>query len=143
MEPTGAWRHEGVVTVSSEIRQQRVAELLFEELTIMVASELSDPRISLAEVIRVDISKDLRNAKVFVHHADEEVSRRDLLKGLEHATPWLRGQLAIRCGLRVVPELLFVYDDSPERAARIDELLRQIASERAKGPPQDGGQTAA
>jgi ribosome-binding factor A len=117
--------------------------LLFEELTIMVATELSDPRISLAEVIRVDISKDLRNAKVFVHHADEEVSRRDLLKGLEHATPWMRGQLAIRCGLRVVPELLFVYDDSPERAARIDELLRQIASERAKEAPQDGGQTTA
>ena len=116
--------------MSSEIRQQRVAELLFEELTIMVAGELNDPRISLAEVLRVDISKDLRNAKVFVHHADEEVSRRDFLKGLESATPWLRGQLAIRCGLRVVPELLFVYDDSPERAARIDELLRQIAAER-------------
>jgi ribosome-binding factor A len=129
--------------VSSEIRQQRVAELLFQELTIMVATEVSDPRISLAEVIRVDISKDLRNAKVFVHHADEAVSRRDLLKGLEHATPWLRGQLAIRCGLRVVPELLFVYDDSPERAARIDELLRQIASERSKQAPPGGGQTAA
>jgi ribosome-binding factor A len=116
--------------MSSEIRQQRVAELLFEELSIMLAGELSDPRVSLAEVIRVDISKDLRNAKVFVHHADEAIARRDLLKGLEHATPWLRGQLAIRCGLRVVPELLFIYDDSPERAARVDELLRQIAAER-------------
>jgi ribosome-binding factor A len=121
----------------SEIRQQRVAELLFEELSIMLAGELSDPRISLAEVIRVDISKDLRNAKVFVHHADEAVTRRDLLKGLEHATPWLRGQLAVRCGLRVVPELLFIYDDSPERAARVDELLRRIAAERAAATPPD------
>jgi ribosome-binding factor A len=103
----------------------------------MVAGELSDPRISLAEVIRVDISKDLRNAKVFVHHADEAVARRDLLKGLEHATPWLRGQLAVRCGLRVVPELLFIYDDSPERAARVDELVRKIAAERAAAPPPD------
>lgn len=117
--------------MSSEIRQQRVAELLFEELSIMLAGELNDPRVSLVEVIRVDISKDLRNAKVFVHHADEAIARRDLLKGLEHATPWLRGQLAIRCGLRVVPELLFIYDDSPERAARVDALLRQIAAERA------------
>jgi ribosome-binding factor A len=121
--------------MSSEIRQQRVAELLFEELSIMLAGELNDPRISLAEVIRVDISKDLRNAKVFVHHADEAISRRDLLKGLEHATPWLRGQLAVRCGLRVVPELLFIYDDSPERAARVDELLRKIAAERAAATP--------
>ena len=116
--------------MSSEIRQQRVAELLFEELSIMVAGELSDPRISLAEVIKVDISKDLRNAKVFVHHADEEVSRRDFLKGLESATPWLRGQLALRCGLRVVPELCLCTTILPERAARIDELLRQIAAER-------------
>lgn len=122
--------------MTSEIRQQRVAELLFEELSIMVSSELSDPRISLTEVLRVDISKDLRNAKVFVHHADEAITRRDLLKGLEHATPWLRGQLAVRCGLRVVPELLFVYDDSPERAARVDEVLRKIATERTTNPGQ-------
>ena len=124
--------------MSSEIRRQRVAELLFEELSIMVAGELNDPRISLTEVVKVDISKDLRNAKVFVHHSDDAVARRDLIKGLEHATPWLRGQLAIRCGLRVVPELLFVYDDSPERAARVDELLRKIAAERAAAPPADG-----
>jgi ribosome-binding factor A len=93
------------------------------------------------EVVKVDISKDLRNAKVFVHHADEAIKRRDLLKGLEHATPWLRGQLAIRCGLRVVPELMFVYDDSLDHAARIDELLRKIAAERAAGPAPDSGST--
>jgi ribosome-binding factor A len=127
--------------MSSEIRQQRVAELLFQELTIMVAGELNDPRISLAEVVKVDISKDLRNAKVFVHHNDDAVTRRDLLKGLEHATPWLRGQLAIRCGLRVVPELQFVYDDTPERAARVDELLRKIAEERAAAPRAAGDST--
>lgn len=120
--------------MSSEIRQQRVAELLFEELSIMLASELQDPRVSLTEVTRVEISKDLRNAKVFVHHADEGVAQRDLLKGLQHATPWLRGQLAVRCGLRVVPELLFYYDDSPDKAARIDELLRKIAEERPAPP---------
>ena len=124
--------------MSSEIRRQRVAELLFEELSIMVAGELNDPRISLTEVAKVDISKDLRNAKVFVHHSDDAITRRDLIKGLEHATPWLRGQLAIRCGLRVVPELLFVYDDSPERAARVDEVLRKIAAERTAAPSADG-----
>jgi ribosome-binding factor A len=135
--------------MSSEIRQQRVAELLFEELSIMLAGELNDPRLTLAEVLKVDISKDLRNAKVFVHHGDETIARRDFLKGLEHATPWLRGQLALRCGLRVVPELLFIYDDSPERAARIDELLRKIAADRTSQPPAGGnassndGQTAA
>lgn len=129
--------------MSSEIRQQRVAEMLFEELSIMVAGELNDPRVSLAEIAKVDISKDLRNAKVFVRHGDETITRRDFLKGLEHATPWLRGQLAIRCGLRVVPELLFTYDDSYEHAARIDELLRKIAAERNAAPPADSGSSGA
>jgi ribosome-binding factor A len=127
--------------MSSEIRQQRVAELLFEELSIMLAGELQDPRVSLVEVIKVDISKDLRNAKIFVHHADEAVSRKELLKALQHATPYLRGQLAVRCGLRVVPELYFAYDDSPEKAKRIDELLRQIAAERENNPPKEAGES--
>jgi ribosome-binding factor A len=127
--------------MSSEIRQQRVADLLFEELSIMLAGELQDPRVSLVEVIKVDISKDLRNAKIFIHHADDAVSRKELLKALQHATPYLRGQLAVRCGLRVVPELYFAYDDSPEKAARIDELLRQIAAERESNPPKEAGES--
>lgn len=116
--------------MSSEIRQQRVAGLIFEEISIMLAGELQDPRISLVKVTDVRVSKDLRNARIFVSHEDDTVSRRELLKALQSATPYLRGQLAERLGLRAVPELHFSYDDSPEKAARVDELLRQIAAER-------------
>ncbi|MFN3333248.1 MAG: 30S ribosome-binding factor RbfA [Caldilinea sp.] len=118
--------------MSSEIRQQRVAGLVFEEISIMLAGELRDPRISLVKVTDVRVSKDLRNARVFVSHDDDTVSQRELLKALQSATPYLRGQLAERLGLRAVPELLFSYDDSPEKAARVDELLRQIAAERSE-----------
>ena len=116
--------------MSSEIRQQRVAGLLFEEMSIMLAGELADPRISLVTVTDVRVSKDLRNARIFVSHQDEEVPRRDVLKALRSATPFVRGQLAERLGLRVVPELIFTYDDTPEKVARVDEILRQIAAER-------------
>lgn len=98
----------------------------------MLAGELRDPRISLVKVTDVRVSKDLRNARVFVSHDDDTVSQRELLKALQSATPYLRGQLAERLGLRAVPELLFSYDDSPEKAARVDELLRQIAAERSE-----------
>ncbi len=116
--------------MSSEIRQQRVAGLLFEEMSIMLAGELADPRISLVTVTDVRVSKDLRNARIFVSHQDEEVPRRDVLKALRSATPFVRGQLAERLGLRVVPELIFTYDDTPEKVARVDEILRRIAAER-------------
>ena len=114
------------------IRQQRVAGLLFEELSIMLNGELSDPRVSLITVTGVQLSKDLRNAKVHIYHQNEEFSRKEVLAGLRSATPYLRSQLASRCGLRMVPEILFYYDDTPERAARIDELLSQIAQERGE-----------
>lgn len=107
-----------------------MSELLYQELSILIGNELEDPRLSLLTVTRVDVSRDLRSVKVFVTHSDEEVSRRAVLAGLKRATPFLRRQVAQRCGLRVVPELLFYYDDTPERAARVDELLRQIAAER-------------
>ena len=120
--------------MSSTIRQSRVAELLYEELSIIIGNELADPKLSLVEVTRVEVSRDLRSAKVFIHHRQEEVSRQELLKRLQRAIPFLRSQIAERCGLRLVPELGFHYDDSPEKAARVDELLREIAKERM--PPQ-------
>jgi ribosome-binding factor A len=113
------------------IRQGRVAELLYEELRIMIGNELDDPKLSLIEVTHVEVSRDLRSAKVHVHHAQEEVSRAEVLKRLQRATPYLRAQIAVRCGLRLAPELVFQYDDTPATAARVDELLRKIALERA------------
>lgn len=96
----------------------------------MLAGELRDPRISLVTVTDVRVSKDLRNVRVFVSHDDESVTRRDLLQALRNATPYVRTQLAKRLALRAAPELIFSYDDTPEKAARVSEILRQIAAER-------------
>ncbi len=117
--------------MSTNIRQERMARMLFEELSIIVGSELEDPRLSLARVTDVKVSRDLRNVKVFVFHDDDEVSRRDVLDALRQAQPYVRREIATRCTMRAVPELLFSYDESPQRAARISELLAQIAEERA------------
>ena len=119
------------------VRRQRVAEMLFQELSILIANELDDPRVSLVRVTGLDVSRDLRSVRVFVNHDDDEVPKRLVLQGLKHAIPYLRREIASRCGLRVVPELIFSYDDTPERAARIDELLQQIAEEKAQRPAPD------
>lgn len=120
--------------MSSTVRQKRLAELLMQELTIIIGNELEDPDISLTDVTNVVVSKDLRTAKVYVFHRDDEVNARALLKALGRATPYIRGQIAERCGLRVVPEVFFYYDDTPARVERVDELLRQISSERETNP---------
>jgi len=127
----------------STIRQERVSELLFQELSILVGNELDDPRLSLLRVTDIDVSRDLRSVKVYVTHSDDTVSRRAVLAGLKNAGPYMRRQIAQRCRLRVTPELLFYYDETPEQAARVDELLRRIRAEREARGTLHGARDAA
>lgn len=113
----------------STIRQERAAELLYQELSILIANELDDPTLELLAVTNVVVSRDLRVAKVYVHQ-DSDVQRNAMLARLKHAAPFLRRQLAQNVNLRAVPELLFYYDDTPDQAARVDALLQSIAEER-------------
>ncbi len=115
--------------------------MLFEELGIIIGGELSDPHLSLVNVTDVLISRDLRNAKVFVFHDDDEVTISEVLRGLKRAAPYMRGQIAERCGLRMVPDLSFSYDDTPERAGRIQALFAQIASEQQADNAESDGLT--
>lgn len=124
--------------MTTTIRQQRVAELLFEELSILIGNELSDPRLPLLTVTAVTVSKDLSSAKVYVYYDDPEIAPKTVLAGLKRATPFLRRQVAQRINLRLTPELFFYYDDTPDRAARVDELLDRIAAEREHDPEQTG-----
>ncbi len=117
--------------MTSEKRQQRVRGLLMEELAILVGSELEDPKLSFVTVTDVVVSKDLHNVRVYVNHQDENVSKRELMIHLEKAIPFLRGKVAERLTLRSVPEISFEYDESALRAARLTDILNQIAQERS------------
>lgn len=106
--------------------------MLFEEMSIIIGGELSDPHLSLVTVTDLIISRDLRNAKVFVFSDDDEVSNSEVLRALKRAVPYMRRQIAERCGLRMVPDITFSYDDTPQKAGRIEALFAQIASEQQK-----------
>lgn len=111
------------------IRQERVAELLYQELSILIGSELDDPTLELLAVTNVVVSRDLRVAKIYIHQ-DSDIQRNVVLARLKRATPFLRRQLARSVTFRAVPELLFYYDDTPDQAVRVDALLQSIAEER-------------
>ncbi len=128
--------------MSSEIRQKRLAGLLFEELNIMVGHELDDPNLKSVNVTDVVVSKDMRNVKVFVAHQDEEVPKQAVISHLRRAAPYLRSQLAERLTLRMVPELTFQYDESNERSLRLTEIFQQIANEREGRPANQEGDVA-
>jgi ribosome-binding factor A len=109
-------------------RQQRVSDLLHQELSILI-TELTDPRLadSLVIVTRVDVSADLRNARVYVEHALAAKDSPRVLAALMHAETFLRKALVENLDLRVIPHLTFTVDETTERARRVDELLEQIA----------------
>ena len=111
------------------IRQERAAELLYQELSILISNALDAPTLESLAVTNVVVSRDLRVAKIYINQ-DSDIQRGAVLARLKRAAPFLRRQLARSVTFRAVPELLFYYDDTPEQAARVDELLQSIAEER-------------
>ena len=114
-------------------RQARIAEVLLEELGLLIASELTDPRLddAMVSVTDVQVSPDLGNARVYIQHALPDAQTRHVLSALQHSTTFLRRSLVENLHLRVVPELHFVVDDTAKRAAHVDEILDRIAAERS------------
>lgn len=88
----------------------------------MLLREVRDPRLHLVTVTAVQVTADLKIARVFFRHLGNE-DPRDLQKALRNATPFLRGALGRGLGLRVTPELRFEYDSLPDTARRVDALL--------------------
>jgi ribosome-binding factor A len=112
-------------------RLQRIAELMQEELGLLITSELDDPRLedALVTVTGVEVSPDMQNIRVFVDHALEDSADRQVLEALRHAEPFLRHALVEHVDPRVAPHLTFRIDDTARRARRIDALLEELAAQ--------------
>jgi ribosome-binding factor A len=112
-------------------RADRVAEAIREEVATFLADGAKDPRIvGLVTVTGVDVTQDLRHAKIFVSVLGSEVEKQSTLQGLQSAAPHLRSRLGRSLRLRFAPELAFQSDASVARAARIETLLEQIRDGR-------------
>ena len=106
-------------------RADRVNALLQRELGTLISEELRDPRIAFATVTAVEVTDDLRSARVHVSVLGDEEKSRSTMAALEDAKRHLRHESGARTDLRFVPELTFVPDTSAERAVRIATLLRK------------------
>jgi ribosome-binding factor A len=106
-------------------RADRVNALLQRELGTIISEELRDPRIGFSTVTAVEITDDLRSARVHVSVLGDEDQIASTMTALEEAKAYLRHELGSRTDLRYVPELSFVNDRSAARSARISSLLRE------------------
>lgn len=107
-------------------RPERLAEALREEIAEVVGYELDDPRAEAITVTDVQVSDDLRDAKVYVIVEGTEAEKLTAMKALQHASVFVRQQVALNLSLRHVPLLHFARDTAEENAARVGELIAEM-----------------
>jgi ribosome-binding factor A len=102
---------------------RRVNEAIREVLSGAVGSDLKDPRIGFVTVTDVKTTSDLRHARVYVTVLGDEVVRSDALAGLQSAHGVLQRRVGSELRMKRTPTLEFVYDETTDRAMRMEELL--------------------
>lgn len=109
-------------------RAARIAEEVRNEISLMLAGELKDPRLALPLcVTEVRLGGGMRKVRVFVKLEGDETERATALKGLKAASGYVRHELVERLRLRRAPDIIFVPDQSEEYGQRIDELLKKVS----------------
>ena len=118
-------------------RIRRVNEAMREVLSAAITSELKDPRVGFVTVTAVETSPDLRHARVFVSVLGNPGERRRSLKAMDSARGFLQRRVGSELRMKHTPQIQFVYDETPERGMRINELLRAEAGEAPREPEED------
>lgn len=107
-------------------RTDRIDQLLREEIGAILAKDVQDPRIGFVTVTDVETAPDLSTARVWVSVIGQADERRESIRALEHAMPFVRRELGGRIRLRRIPELLLRADDSAQRGTRVLQLLAEL-----------------
>ena len=115
-------------------RVERIAEQIREELSQILATEVSDPGVGLVTITRVKVTADLSLARAYWTVLGEGKERTDTAKALNRAVPYLRHLLSQRLTLRRAPELKFQYDESVAAHDRIERIIHDLHVEREEHP---------
>lgn len=110
-------------------RAERVSEQIRKELAWIIEREMQDPRARLVTLSRVEVSKDLRHARIYVS-APDDYSMEEVLKALNHAAGFLRVRLGDQVRMRYLPHIRFHEDKALAKASRIEALLKDDKARR-------------
>lgn len=105
-------------------RSERVAQMISRHLSAILRNEVRDPRVASLTITDVDVTKDLRQAKIYVTSLlDENQDIEETMEATEKANGFLRRALANEIDMRHCPNLIFVYDNSISEGARMSALI--------------------
>jgi ribosome-binding factor A len=107
-------------------RTDRIAQQMQREIAELVRLKINDPRVRLVTITGVEVASDYSHAKVFFTRLDGK--HEEAQQGLDHASGFLRSQLAHSIKLRIMPQLHFVFDSSVERGSHLSQLIDQAVA---------------
>lgn len=119
----------------STIKQQRTAEQIRELLSEILVRETADPRLQDVTVTEVRIDRELQFAHIYVNALGGDERKQDVMAALDHASGFLRRELAQNLRLRTMPQINFRWDPTPAQAERINQLLDTLEIPAADEPP--------
>ena len=111
----------------AKYRSGRINEEIKKEISKIIRNDLKDPRInSMISVTKVDVTKDLRYAKVYVSIFGDQSSNSETFEALKSSAGFIRKEIGSRINLRYTPQIMLEMDNTIEQGMHIDEILNQI-----------------
>jgi len=114
-------------------RSERVGGLIQRKLSILLQREISDPRLERATITGIDMSRDLKTARIYFTISGGKAARDAAVDGFNSAMGYVKRALAGQLGLRYMPALRFSYDESFDYGSKIDRTLKSLESTAEDG----------
>lgn len=118
-------------------RMQRIAEAIRQEASMVIHDKLKDPRLGFVTVTRVEVTADLRLARIYFSVLGNVEDYKKTKEALDSGSGFIRRLVAQRLNLRIAPEIMFFEDRSSEYSVRIQEVLDEIKALEKQPLPQD------
>ncbi|MFH1778636.1 MAG: 30S ribosome-binding factor RbfA [Candidatus Omnitrophota bacterium] len=116
----------------SGLRAEKIANEMREYISTIVHEELKDPRIGFVTITRIEVTADIRNAKVFFSVLGGKEEKERAMEGLNSAVGFMRKLLGTRMRTKFTPELIFKLDESTEYRLHLNEIFDKINKEKNK-----------
>ena len=117
-------------------RQEKIAEAIRQEASVIIHDKLNDPRLGFVTITNVEITHDLRFAKIFFSVLGDEAAYKKTKEALNSSLGYVRKLIAQRLSLRFAPEIAFYEDRSSEFSVRIEEVLNELKEKDGQTKPK-------
>ena len=117
-------------------RTLKAAEAIREVVAMAILADIKDPRVRNATITRVEVSGDMRYAKIFISVMGDETQEQLTLRGLQSAAGFLQAKCAKRIDTRYTPRLQFQIDEGVKNSVEITQLLKEIFPDGVEDAPE-------